>query len=142
MLFRLAILRCSVMDVPMQARYGEEQSGLSVVQTLFTFPFLHARNAIKRILYNYFIRGFSAASLSLMLGLAFFVFGVVFGGLAWWESARTGVAATAGTVMLSAFPLLVGLQLVLHFLHHDVVSEPVRPVHRLLSKSLRGVSNR
>jgi dolichol-phosphate mannosyltransferase len=40
------------------------------------------------------------------------------------------VATPAGTVMLSAMPVLVGVQLLLGFIGHDVGSVPVRPLHR------------
>ena len=142
MLFRASILRCCVMDVPMQAVYRDEKSGLSIMNAMVTFPFLQARNLCKRILYNYFIRDFSVASLNLLVGIPLIIFGLIYGALAWWESADTGVSATAGTVMLSAFPVLVGLQLLLNFLQHDVASEPVRPIYKIITRSLRAVSKR
>jgi glycosyltransferase involved in cell wall biosynthesis len=129
MLFRLATIRASVLEVPMQAVYGVEKSNLSVGKTLITFPILHARNFLKRIAYNYFLRGFSAASLCLLVGLPLLLFGVVFGMTAWQASAQTGIPATAGTVMLGAMPILIGFQLLLTFLMLDVGAVPSSPVH-------------
>ncbi len=133
LLFRLATIRARVMEMPMMAVYREEKSNLSEVRSLLTFPGLHARNFAKRIVYGYFLRGFSAASLSLLAGLPLFVFGFFFGLGAWIESAATGTPATAGTVMLSAVPLLIGFQLLLSFLQHDVASVPATPIHRRTS---------
>lgn len=129
MLFRLNCLGAVVVEQPMETRYDNEQSHLSVTRSLFSFPFLHARNFIKRIFYNYFLRNFDAASLSLIVGLLLVTFGVAFGTNAWAASIASGIPATAGTVMLSAMPLLIGIQLLLTFLQHDVARTPIQPVH-------------
>ena len=52
------------------------------------------------------------------------VFGVAFGANAWWHSIETGTTASAGTVMLAALPILVGMQLLLSWLAFDVAAEP------------------
>lgn len=129
MLFRLAILRARVLELPMASTYGDEKSNLSELKTMFTFPGLHARNLWKRIVYNYFLRGFSIASLNLVLGLLMFCFGATFGAVQWWHSIALGQVSTAGTVMLAALPVLLGLQLLLAFLAHDIAMVPIRPIH-------------
>ncbi len=140
LLFRLSTVRARVIDVPMAPIYGDEVSNMGLGKTLISFPFLHARNLSKRIVYNYILRGFSAASLSLIFGLPMMLFGIAFGINAWVESALTSVPATAGTVMLSAVPLLMGFQLILSFLQHDVASEPKQAIHRRVERlsALRG----
>lgn len=60
LLFRLSTVRARIVDVPMVPIYGDEVSNMSAVKTLVSFPFLHARNLFKRIVYNYILRGFSA----------------------------------------------------------------------------------
>ncbi len=129
LLFRLGALGAAVRDVPMEAVYGDEVSGLSELDALLKFPGLHLRNLIKRVFYNYFLRGFSTASLMLMFGMMLFAFGGIFGVSQWIESARTGVPATAGTVMLSAFPVLLGVQMLLNFLSHDVSASQRPALH-------------
>ncbi len=109
MLFRLSILRASIKELPIEAVYAGEDSHLSVTRCLLMFPFLHLRNLAKRILYNYFLRNFSIASTNLVLGVCLFVFGVFFGLWSWLEVADTGQPATAGTVMLSALPTIIGI---------------------------------
>ena len=127
-LFRLNTLRAVVVDVPMDARYGDETSHLRISRILGEFAFKHARNTLKRIFYNYYLRDLSLASLQLPIGLGLMGFGAVFGALRWLESVATGQVATAGTVMLSGLPLLVGLQLLLSFVGHDVAHVPRVPL--------------
>jgi glycosyltransferase involved in cell wall biosynthesis len=130
MLFRLSILRAVVWDVPMEARYGNEKSNLSVLKALFEFPGKHFVRFHKRLFYNYYLRDMSAASLELPLGAALGWFGFIFGITKFAESVQTQVAATAGTVMLSAVPVILGFQLVLAFLSHDIASVPKRVKHK------------
>ncbi|OGS99158.1 MAG: glycosyl transferase family 2 [Gallionellales bacterium RIFCSPLOWO2_12_FULL_59_22] len=130
MLFRLNILRAVVVDVPMNAKYGDEISNLRISKIAGEFLVKHMRNFIKRIFYNYYLRDLSLASIELPLGMALLAAGTSFGGYQWLESAREGVVTPAGTVMLAALPILMGLQLVLAFLGYDIAAVPRRPRHR------------
>ena len=49
---------------------------------------------------------------------------------AWWDSVKSGVTATAGTVMLAGLPTILGVQLILSFLAYDVQARPTLPLHR------------
>ncbi len=69
MLFHLAIIRAKVVEILMRAVYANEESSMSILNTIFTFPFLNARNTIRRLFFNYFRRGFSIASLNFFSGL-------------------------------------------------------------------------
>ena len=129
LLFRLSIIRACVTELPMAAVYGEEESNLSIFRAFFRFPFCHAINLGKRIFYNYFLRNFSLASINLILGLLFLVAGVVFGGIQWWISIASEEAATAGTVMLAALPIILGIQFLLNFLGYDMIMVPREAVH-------------
>lgn len=132
MLFRLNTLRAVVQDVPMQARYGIEESGLSVLHAGTHFAWRHAVNFTKRLFYNYFLRGFSVASVEWLVGPLLLAFGLVFGLTQWVASAASGVAATAGTVMLASLPTIVGMQMLLSAIHFDIGNEPRVPLRRLL----------
>ncbi|MFM1787257.1 MAG: hypothetical protein RL228_1207, partial [Actinomycetota bacterium] len=125
-LYRLSVMRAVVWDVPMEARYGNEKSNLSVLKALFEFPGKHFVRFHKRLFYNYYLRDMSAASLELPLGAALGWFGFIFGVTQFVESAESGMPATAGTVMLSAVPVILGFQLVLAFLSYDIASVPKR----------------
>lgn len=130
MLFRLNTLRAVAVDVPMDAKYGDEVSNLKISKIVGEFFVKHLRNFGKRIFYNYYLRDMSLASLELPLGLLMMAFGVVFGGYHWIDSNSRNLPTPAGTVMLAAIPLLMGLQFVLAFIAHDISSVPHRVRHR------------
>lgn len=132
MLFRLNTLRAVVVDVPMDARYGDEVSNLKISKIVGEFLFKHARNLAKRIFYNYYLRDLSPASLELPLGIVLLAAGTLFGGYHWYVSARLGIATPAGTVMLAALPILMGMQFLLAFVGYDIASTPTRPRHTML----------
>lgn len=132
MLFRLNTLRAVVIDIPMDAFYGDEESNLKIIKILPEFLTKHLKNTIKRIFYNYYLRDMSVASMELPLGLALSIFGLFFGSTHWIQSLQAGVPASAGTVMLAALPLLVGLNLLLAFLGNDMANQPHRPIQKLL----------
>lgn len=142
-LFRLNTIRAVVVDVPMDAKYGEEISNLNVSKILSEFLFKHTRNFFKRVFYNYYLRDLSLASVELPTGLLLMFFGIAYGGYHWLKSAHLAVPTPAGTVMLAAMPMLMGLQLVLAFIGYDIASVPKRPFHRKLitipSATKRGV---
>jgi len=131
-LFRLNTLRAVVVDIPMDARYGDEESGLKVGRILLDFMYKHARNTFKRVFYNYFLRDVSLASIELVGGLVLLASGAIAGAYFWLDAANSGVTASAGRVMLSALPVILGLQLLLGFIAFDIASVPRRAVHKLL----------
>lgn len=133
MLFRLNLMRCVVLDVPMDSEYGEEVSSLRIGSILGEFLIKHLRNTGKRIFYNYFLRDLSPASLNLVLGIALTLFGSIYGGIHWYASAMTNNLSPAGTVMIAALPLILGMQLLLSFLTQDMQSTPRQPIHQRLT---------
>lgn len=141
MLFRLNTLRAVVVDVPMEAKYEDETSHLKVYSIIGEFLVKHAKNFGKRIFYNYYLRDLSLASVELIIGLLLTIFGISFGLYHWLASANLGTSTPAGTVMLAAMPLLVGIQLILQFLGYDIASVPKRPLHKS-SKLLQSGSSK
>ena len=139
MLFRVNLVRGRVIDVPMTAVYGDEVSNLRVGQAAFGFFGANLRNCGKRLIYNYFLRNFSVASLYLVFGVLLTAFGSVYGGIAWIQSIETEVARSTGTIMLAALTILVGLQFLIGFVGFDVSSEPASPIHpRLMRLAAQG----
>jgi hypothetical protein len=57
-------------------------------------------------------------------------FGLFYGGYHWAHSASLGIPTAAGTVMVAAMPVLVGIQLIWSFIGYDIASVPKRPLHR------------
>lgn len=134
MLFRLSTVRAVITDVPMDARYGDDQSSLSVVRSLLEFPLRHLQNTCKRLVYNYYLRNFSVASVHLVLGVVLLLFGTGFGMSHWIHNARTGQVTPSGTVMLAALPLILGTQFLLNFIAFDMANVPRDPIHRRLRR--------
>lgn len=130
MLFRLNTLGAVVADVPMDAKYGDEVSNLKISKVVTEFAAKHVRNLGKRLFYNYYLRNMSLASLELPLGLLLVAFGAVYGLTHWLDSASDHIATPAGTVMLAALPVIMGVQLILAFLAYDIASVPTRPLHK------------
>lgn len=116
----------------MPAVYGEEPSSLVIRRVLFEFSRKHTVNTVKRIFYSYYLRNFNIASIEILAGIAFLTFGVWFGASQWIEGYRANVAATSGTVMVAALPVIVGVQLILAFLSYDLQNVPRDILHRRL----------
>lgn len=131
MLFRLNTLRAVAVDIPMDAKYADEVSNLKISKIVGEFLVKHLRNFGKRIFYSYYLRDMSLASLELPLGVALVTLGGIFGLSHWVSSASSGIPTSAGTVMLSALPVILGTQFILAFIGHDVQSVPKRALHLL-----------
>lgn len=135
LLFRLGILRAVVAEVPMPAIYRGERSSLVIRDVFAMFAWKHLSNTAKRIFYCYYLRSFNIASIEILVGLAFLVFGLGFGFSSWVDGARTGTFASSGTVMVAALPVIVGVQLVLAFLGYDLQNVPRYPLHKRLAST-------
>jgi glycosyltransferase involved in cell wall biosynthesis len=123
-LFRIGLLHAKVMDVPMAAVYGDQKSNLRIHREVVPFFIRNIRNFGKRLFYNYFLRDFNVASLEILFGFALILFGVAYG-IAHWGVDK---AATAGTVMIAALPLLTGIMLLLSFINFDAQQIPREPI--------------
>ena len=139
LLFRLNVLDAVIYDIPLQARYEDEKSSLVIADVIPEFLWKNMRNFFKRIAYNYFIRDLNLASIFLVLGGILSVFGIVFGVLKWMTSIETGTVASAGTVMLAAFPLILGVTMLMSFLNYDMSRRNFFPLQKRIYSSLRGL---
>jgi dolichol-phosphate mannosyltransferase len=131
MLFRLGTIRAVVYDLPMNARYENEKSGLRISRVLFQFPPKYFNRYFKRIFYNYFLRDFNAGTIELIVGSIIFIFGVIEGLYHWLQSVESNIAATSGTVMLAALPTILGFQLLISGLQYDIRNLPIKPLQKL-----------
>jgi glycosyltransferase involved in cell wall biosynthesis len=128
LLHHLGLLRAKVVEFPMLATYGGEVSNLRVRSVLLPFLGGHMRNTARRILYRYFFRDFSLASLQLVFGAGLFLFGLVFG-LYHWITAPAHEFVPTGTIMIAAITFLMGFQLLMGFLSYDISAAPREPLH-------------
>lgn len=136
MLFRLNALRAVVVDIPMDAVYDDEKSNLHISTIFVEFLVKHFRNFVKRIFYNYFLRDMTLASIELLVGITLLIFGIVFGGVNWFNSVSNNTSAPLGTIMFAALPILLGIQFLLAGLGFDIANVPKRPIHSNLPDTL------
>lgn len=129
MLFHLNMMRAVVVDMPMPARYGNEESSLKIHNILYKFATRHFINTLTRIFYTYFVRDFGVPSIELVLGKLMLLFGVLFGAYSWYDGTVTNVPATAGTVIIAALPIILGFQMLLGFLNFDTRNVPKTPLN-------------
>lgn len=142
MLFRLNTMTAVIAEIPMEAVYGEEKSNLRIHRVLPEFFGRHVINFGKRIFYGYYLRGFSFASVELLLAVILLCFGVGFGAYHWWKASVTGLPTSIGTALLAGLTTLLGVQFGLGFLSYDMRTRPDRPIHpRLVSSVERGRAN-
>jgi hypothetical protein len=75
-------------------------------------------------MYRYIWQDFTAVSVFVILGLLSIMFGTIFGTYHWISSMQTMQPATAGTVMLSAVPVILGFQMLLQAIVLDIGNVP------------------
>jgi glycosyltransferase involved in cell wall biosynthesis len=131
LLYHLGALRAVVRDVPMPARYADEVSNIRIGQVVGPFAFKHLQNFLQRVLGQYFVRDFNAASLELIFGLFSLLFGVGYAA-SYLANRHEGQAASAGVVMMAALPVILGAQFLLQAMNFDVLNVPNRPIHPYL----------
>lgn len=117
---------CVVKDVAIPAIYNDAISSLKLYQQLPIFSLNLLRRFFNRIVYRYFLFDFNAVSLFLLSGLILGLFGIVWGVVNWIESARTGVAATTGTVLIAVLPLILCVQLLIQAIAIDINDVPTK----------------
>ena len=130
MLINLGGVGARVMDMPMVAFYGDEESNLHIHSILKEFFTKHCKYTIRRLILNYIFRDFSIGSLHLIFGSFLFLFGITWGSVHWMNSINTGTVATTGTIMISVLPIILGFQLLLNFLTFDITNEPKVAIQR------------
>jgi glycosyltransferase involved in cell wall biosynthesis len=124
MLVHLNVLGARVVDVPLPARYANEVSSMRISRILTSFPGRLFLRYWWRIYERYTLRDFSPIVPFLISGILLCTWAIIFGGYMWFRSWQTGVVASTGTVMLTALPLILGFELLLHAMLLDIYSTP------------------
>ena len=128
LLAQLFLLGAVIRDVPMPARYGQEQSKLRIGRVLLEFPPKLLGCLLRRLVLKNFIYDFSMESLYLLAAAPLLFGGGIYGGVNWVRYALLGVGAPTGTVVLPAMMIILGFQLLLSALGEDVRNVPSRPL--------------
>jgi glycosyltransferase involved in cell wall biosynthesis len=124
MLVHLNVLGARVVDVPLPARYADEVSSMRISRILWSFPGRLFCRYWWRIYERYTLRDFSPIVPFLVSGILLCTWAVIFGGWMWFRSWQDGIVASTGTVMLTALPLILGFELLLHAMLLDIYSTP------------------
>jgi glycosyltransferase involved in cell wall biosynthesis len=124
MLLELYRFVVPIKQVPMPAAYNGETSSLNVWKSLIEFPAYLIPALARRFVHRYIWQDFTAVSVFVIVGLISVLFGVIFGCYHWIQSLETMKPATAGTVMLSAVPVILGFQLLLQAIVLDIENVP------------------
>ncbi len=127
-LIQLGILRAVIVDVAIPARYGDEQSSLSIPRTLLGFPPRLVYGLLRRLFWRYFVYDFTALSLYLMLAVPMLIWGVVYGLVVWNDVLLYGRDATAGQVMFAAMPIIIAVQFLSQCVALDIANVPRTPI--------------
>ncbi len=123
LLISLGIAGIRAKDVPVPSVYGEEVSGMRLSKVVPEISRLLFTGFWRRIFMRYVLMSFSPIALLLFTGLFLCLFGVAVG---IWAIIVTQSAGqpSAGTVLLSAGPLLVGINMLIHALTLDIQQSP------------------
>ena len=124
MLIHLNILNARIKDVPIPARYGDENSSMKLSHILVSFPLNLTLRFWHRIYEKYILRDFSPIALFWVFGTVMLLWGMGFGLYTWGRSIILGDVATTGTVMLSVLPFLLGFELTLQGMILEIKENP------------------
>lgn len=135
MLCELRKIDAVVQDLPMPAIYKDEKSSLSIGRELFVFSGNLFSRFVHRLIHQYFLFDFNAASLYLILGTLLGFFGGIWGIVKWIKSIQTGIPATTGTVLLAVLPVILAVQFLTQAIALDIASVPTRVSQELAKTS-------
>ena len=124
MLINLNIQNTVINDVPIPARYGDENSSLSIWNTAFKFPPRLLKGALKRFFFRYLIYDFNMVSIYTLIGVPLLFWGIIYGLFKWIQNYYLGIETPTGTIMLSVLPLILGTQFLLAAINIDINSTP------------------
>ena len=129
MLIALGIAGAVVMDIPIHARYGTEESHLKIRRALFEFPIRLTIGLMRRIWYRKIFYSLTMEAILGFFGLILLLAGVVFGAIEFVNySIIRNVPAPTGTVMTSALAILLGFQMIVNAIVLDIQSVPSIPL--------------
>ena len=128
MLIQLNVIRAVAIDVPIPAKYSDEQSSLNPWRILWSFPAKLAAGLMHRIWWRYFIFDINIVTIFLMTGSFLFFGGALFGIWRWSHNWTLGSEQSAGTVALAMLPMILGFQMLLQAVVLDMIDKPDRPL--------------
>ncbi|MDR3404070.1 MAG: glycosyltransferase family 2 protein [Chthoniobacter sp.] len=132
LLIQLNVIRAVAVDVPIPAKYADENSSLSPWRALCTFPAKLAGGLIHRIWWRYFIYDINIVTVFLITGAVLFFGGGAFGAWRWSHNWMYGREQSAGTVAVAMLPMILGFQMLLQAVVLDMMDKPDAPISDVL----------
>ena len=129
LLSRLYLIDAYIHNVPLPARYADEDSNMSIFQILGEFPRRLALVWFRRIFIKSFLINFSMEAIYLALGIPMALFGGIYGLVNWIWYSKIGIGAPTGTIMIAAVMLILGFQFCLAAIHIDLGNVPKKPIN-------------
>ena len=123
-LINLNMVNAVVKDIPLPAIYNDEVSNLSIRRVLLSFPPKILKGIAKRIFYKYYIYNFNMASIYFLMSIPLLLFGFGFGVYKWNTGMAINTENNAGTIMLAALPIILGVQFLLQAIQIDINTIP------------------
>ncbi len=120
MLINLNIMRAKIGEIYLPANYGCEISSMKLWKIILSFPKKLMLGYFHRIYQKYIFRSLSPYALLLLCGFIFMLWGVIWGGIAWYKSLITGIPSSTGTIILALLPLILGWTSLLQALLLDI----------------------
>ncbi len=132
LLIQLNVIRAVAVDVPIPAKYADENSSLSPWRALCTFPAKLAGGLVHRIWWRYFIYDINIVTVFLITGAVLFFGGGTFGAWRWSHNWLYGREQSAGTVAVAMLPMILGFQMLLQAVVLDMMDKPDAPISDVL----------
>jgi len=135
-LVQLNVVRAVAIDIPIPAKYADEQSSLNPMRALVGFPGKLFGGLCHRIWWRYFIYDINIVTVFLIIGTLLFLGGAIFGAVRWAENFSHPNNQSAGTVALAMLPMILGFQMLLQAVVLDMMDKPSEPVSDILDQSI------
>jgi glycosyltransferase involved in cell wall biosynthesis len=132
LLIQLNVIRAIAIDVPIPAKYGDENSSLSPMRAFVSFPSKLAGGLLHRIWWRYFIYDINIVTVFLITGGLLFFGGGAFGAWRWSHNWLYGREQSAGTVAVAMLPMILGFQMLLQAVVLDMMDKPASPISDVL----------
>ena len=134
LLHELYLIDAVVRDVNIPAKYGDEESKLSILHTVINFPSKIIRGLVRRIWLKKFVFNFSIDAIYILLGSLMVFGGSTYGLANWIKYATIGVGAPTGKVVIPSMLIILGVQFLISAIQMDIVSVPKIPIKKKLEK--------
>ena len=125
LLFRMSLIDTFILEIPMEAIYGDEISNLNAIKEIPNFLLKHSLLIPKRIFYNYFLLDFNPGSLFLLISSFFGVLSFSLASYYFIYSKMNALATPTGIQTLFLTLFIISLQFFMNFIHYDISQKPV-----------------